>query len=107
MDGTKIISMIVEYLDILDSLNFLHMSLKSMQKSFDLTCKKGYYPHFINKANNLDYLGLYPEHKYYGAEYIYQTMREPIYLNGIRSKKRNVFAISWSYCPTVWAMSKY
>ena len=53
MDGTKILSMVVENLQFLDSLNYLPMSLKSMPKSFDLTCKKGYY-HFFNTANNLD-----------------------------------------------------
>jgi hypothetical protein len=57
MDGTKILSMIVENLHFLDSLNFLPMSLKSMPKSFDLTCKKGYYPQFFNTAKNLEYMG--------------------------------------------------
>jgi hypothetical protein len=42
MDGTKILSMRVENLNILDSLNFLPMGLKSMPKSFDFTCKKGH-----------------------------------------------------------------
>jgi hypothetical protein len=37
MDGTKILSMIVENLHFLYSLNFLPMSLKIMPKSFDLT----------------------------------------------------------------------
>jgi len=40
MDGTKILSMIVENLHFFDSFNFVPMSLKSMPKSFDLTCKK-------------------------------------------------------------------
>jgi hypothetical protein len=40
MDGAKILSIIVENLHYLDSLNFLPMSLKSMPKSFDLTCNK-------------------------------------------------------------------
>jgi hypothetical protein len=44
------------------------VSLKSMPKSFELTSKKGYYPHFFNTANNLDYVGRYPEPKYYGAD---------------------------------------
>ena len=70
MDGTKILSVIVENLHFLDSLNFLPMSLKSMPKSFDFTCKKGYYPHFFNTANNLEYVGPYPEPKFYGAEYM-------------------------------------
>jgi hypothetical protein len=46
------------------------MNLKSTPKSFDLTCKKGYYPHFLNTAMNLDYVGAYPELKYYGVDYM-------------------------------------
>jgi hypothetical protein len=64
MDGTKILSMVVENLHFLDSLNYLPMCLKSMPKSFDLTCKKGYYPHIFNTANNLDYVGPHPETKF-------------------------------------------
>ena len=40
MDGTKILSMTVEHLKFLDSLNFLPMSLKSMPKSFDPQSEK-------------------------------------------------------------------
>ena len=65
-DGTKILIMSVEHLKFLDSLNFLPMSLKSTPKSFDLTCKKGYYTHFFNTAGNLDYVGPYPEPVFYG-----------------------------------------
>ena len=70
MVGTKILSMSVENLYFLDSLNFMPMILKSMPKSFDLTCKKGYYPHIFNTANNLDYVGRYSEPKYYGADFM-------------------------------------
>jgi hypothetical protein len=70
MDGSKILSMKVEGLIFLDSLNFLPMSLKNMPKSFDLSCKKGYYPHFFNTAKNLVYEGRYPEPFYYGADYM-------------------------------------
>ena len=70
MDGTKILSMVVENFFFLDSLNFLPMSLKSMPKSFDLTCKKGYYINFFNSAENLDYVGPYPKPKFYGADYM-------------------------------------
>ena len=38
MDGTKILSKIVENLHLLDSLNFLPVNLKSMPKSYDRTC---------------------------------------------------------------------
>jgi hypothetical protein len=65
MDGSEILSMVVENFHFLDSLNFLPMTLKSMPKSFDLTCKKGYYPHFFNTASNLNYEGPYPDPEFY------------------------------------------
>jgi len=52
----------------LDSLNYLPMNLKSMPKSFDLTCKKGYYPRFFNTASNVNYVGPYPKLEFYGAD---------------------------------------
>jgi len=57
MDGTKILSMSVENFCLLDSLNFMPMRLKNMPKAFDLTCKKRYYPHFLNKANKFRLCG--------------------------------------------------
>jgi hypothetical protein len=70
MDGTKILSTIVDNFHFVDSLNFLPIILKIMPKSFGLTCKKGYYPHFVNRAENLDFVGSYPEPEYYGADYM-------------------------------------
>ena len=67
MDGSKILSMVVENFHFLDSLNYLPMSLKSMPKSFDLTWNKGYYPNF-NTASNLNYEGPYPEPEFYEAD---------------------------------------
>ena len=75
MDGTQILSMVVENLHFLNSINYLPMSLKSMPKSFDFTCKKGYYPHFFNTANNLDYVGPYPEPKFYGSDFMSREER--------------------------------
>jgi hypothetical protein len=71
-----------------------------MPKSFDLTCKKGYFPHFLNTANNLDYVGPYPEPKFYGADYMsgderahclewYEEQKDKIFCN-----KQELFA----YC---------
>ena len=51
----------LEKLHFLDSLNFMPMSLKIMLKSFDLTCKRGYYPNFFNTSKNLDYVALIPD----------------------------------------------
>jgi hypothetical protein len=68
LDGSKIFSMVVENFHILDSLNYLPMRSKSMPKSFDLTCRKGYYAHF-NTASNLNYVGSQPEPEFYGANF--------------------------------------
>jgi len=75
MDDTKILIIIVEKLHFLDSLNFLPMSQKITPKSFDLTCKKGYYRYFFNTGNKLEYVGPYPEPKVYGAVYIFGMVR--------------------------------
>ena len=59
MDSTKNLSMSMENLHFLDSLNFMPMRFGSLPESFDLTCKKGCYFHFFNTANNLDYVKPY------------------------------------------------
>jgi hypothetical protein len=61
--------MIFENLYFLDSLNFQPRSLESVPKSFDLTCKKVYYPHFYNTDNNLKYVGTSPEPKFQLTDY--------------------------------------
>jgi len=66
--GSKILSMVVEKLHFLDSFNYLPMSLKSVPKSFDLTCRKGYYPHFFNMVSNLNYGGSYTAPEFYGTD---------------------------------------
>ena len=82
--------MTVEHLHFLDSLNFLPMSLKSMPKSFDLTCKKGYYPHFFNTTKNLDYVGPYSEPVFYGADYMSGDEREQ-FLEWYGGQKDKIF----------------
>ena len=47
MNGTKVLSMRVENLNVLYSLHFWQMSLKSITKSLDLTSKKGNYPNYL------------------------------------------------------------
>ena len=91
MDGSKILSMVVENLHFLDSLNYLPMSLKNMPKSFDLTCKKGHYPHFFNAANNLDYVGSHPELKFYGADFMSDDERTQFsaWYEGVKDKMFN------------------
>jgi hypothetical protein len=45
------------------------MGLESMPKSFDLACKNGTIPIYLTRPKFLDYVGPYPEPKYYGADF--------------------------------------
>ena len=78
--GTKIMMMRVGKglnMRILDSLNYLPMKLSALTKSFGLNeLKKGYFPHFFNTGENQNYIGPYPEPRFYGADYMGKSERE-------------------------------
>ena len=50
-----------------DSLNFLPMALKKFTKTFGLTTKKGFYPHFFNTPEHESYIGPIPSEAAFGA----------------------------------------
>jgi len=89
MDDSKILSMVVENFHFLDSLNYLPVNLKSMSKSFNLTCKKGYYPHFFNTTSNLNYVGPYHEPEFYGVDCL--LMNAPYLCSGMKNRKVSYF----------------
>jgi hypothetical protein len=66
LGGSKILNISVENLNFVESQRFAN----EFQKTFDLTCKKRYYTHFFNMANNSDYVCPHPETKYYGAHFM-------------------------------------
>ena len=104
MDGTRIVSMVVENLHFLDSLNYLPMNLKSLPKSLDLTCKKGYYSHFFNRPGIWNTWALIPNPSSVGQT-TYQVMSEPSFWKGTGSKRTKCFAMSKNSWPTAWTMS--
>jgi len=73
-----------------------------MPKSFDLTCKEGYYSQFFNTANNLDYVCPHPEPKHYGAEYI-SSDELALFLKWSEELKGKIFCSK----PTARTMSMY
>lgn len=77
MRGTKILHLKVANVQFLDSFLYFPMSLSSLLKTFNLciNLKKGYFPHFFNKAENQDYIGKYPEKEFFGGD----TMKEEEY----------------------------
>ena len=64
------------------------MNLKTMHNYFDLTCKKGYYPQFINTANNLNYVGSHREPKYYWLDFMSGDLRAQFsaWYEGVKDK---------------------
>jgi G:T-mismatch repair DNA endonuclease (very short patch repair protein) len=77
LNGAKILCMKMEHVTFLDSLNFLPMSLRNLPKAFGLpSVSKGHYPHFFNTLENLDYVGRYPECRFYGVDYMTEIERQ-------------------------------
>ncbi|CAC5359404.1 unnamed protein product [Mytilus coruscus] len=79
-NGTQIMYMVVGRglnIRVLDSLNFLPMKLSKIPKAFGLKeLKKGYFPHFFNTMDNQNYIGPYPDIKYYGCDYMNKDDRK-------------------------------
>ena len=78
-----------------------------MPKSFDLTCKKGYYINFFNSAENLDYVGPYPKPKFYGADYMSSDERAQFLEWREEEMDKPFFAISRNSWPTAWMLLMY
>jgi len=100
MDGSKFLRMVVENLQLLDSLNYLPMSLKSMSKSFDLACKKGHYHNFFNTVNNLDYMDSHPKPKFYQADFMSgdEGTQFSVWYEGVKEKIFNNREELLAYC---------
>ncbi len=68
-------------LRFIDSFNFLPMGLAKLPDAFGLDCgSKGYFPHFFNSPENQNYVGPYPDPKYYGVSQMIISDREKFYI---------------------------
>ncbi|KAG8239562.1 hypothetical protein J437_LFUL019255 [Ladona fulva] len=70
LTGTKIMTMRVNNITFKDSLNFLPMPLSKLPKTLNIgnDLMKGFFPHFFNTMENVDYVGPLPSKKFYGYE---------------------------------------
>ena len=68
MSGEKIILMRMEHMKFIDSISFPPIPLRKLSSAFGLTASKGWYPHYFNTHENLDYVGLIPDTSYYGID---------------------------------------
>lgn len=82
INGSKILQIKVGRYRFIDSLNFFSVALSKLPDMFKLNCNaKGYYPHFFNTEQNSNYIGCFPDMKYYGV-------------GNMRAKERKKF-IEW------------
>ncbi|XP_053536862.1 uncharacterized protein mcf2lb isoform X1 [Ictalurus punctatus] len=64
----------------IDSLSFLPMKLSSIPKAMGFSeSKKGYFPHFWNTVEHQDYVGPYPDPKFYGVDGMMPKDREEFF----------------------------
>lgn len=69
MNGSRLLQIKIGRYRFLDSLNFFAAPLSKLPKMFNLSCaSKGYYPHYFNTDENVDYVGPIPAIEYYGVD---------------------------------------
>ena len=95
MDGTKILSMIIENLHFFDSLNFLPMSLKLCPNHLIPHASRGIILTSSTRPKIWNMWVLYPEPKFYGADYMSGDDRAQ-FLEWYEERKTKFSAISRS-----------
>ena len=62
---------------VIDSLNFLPMKLSKLPEAFKIKkLKQGWFPHYSNTRKNQNYVGPYPEAKYYCHNFMGEEERK-------------------------------
>jgi G:T-mismatch repair DNA endonuclease (very short patch repair protein) len=70
MKGAHILCMQFGHIKMIDSLNFMQMPLSKLPATLGLNpaLKKGWFPHLFNTHDNRDYVGPYPEIRFYDPD---------------------------------------
>lgn len=77
MNGTKILRIKIGRYSFLDSINFFSCPLAALPKMFSIEDhSKGFYPHFFNTPQNLNYIGVLPDLEYFDVDNMKQKKRE-------------------------------
>jgi len=105
MNGLKILSMQMEHLHFLDSVNYLPMPLRKLPEAFGLASSKSWYPHYFNTQANLDYVGPIPDTRYYGADEMGWGREGTFYL-GTKCRKTRSLIIDTCWSNTAKMMSR-
>jgi len=98
--GHKFLRIEYKNVVILDSFSFLPMALSCFSETFNIETKKGYFPHLFSKLENLNYIGSYPDKKFYGYEFLNINQKHK-FDSWYDSVKENVFNYKndlYDYC---------
>jgi len=68
LNGLKIVSIKIHYIQFLDSVSYMPMLLRKLPEAVGLQASKSWFPHLFNMKANLDYVGPIPDIKYYDAD---------------------------------------
>lgn len=77
-NGSKLMSIFSKPFNIriIDSFNFLPMSLSKLPKTFGIEeLKKGFFPHLFNRPENQSYVGAVPSEAFYCPDFMNTTER--------------------------------
>ena len=104
--GTKILSMVVENLHFLNSLNYLPMTLKGIRKSFDLTWKEGVLSPLLLHGQKFELCGTLSRTQVLCGRLYVRWWVSPIFglVWGLKDKRWSRGKNCW---PTVWTTSMY
>ncbi|XP_031342339.1 uncharacterized protein LOC116170237 [Photinus pyralis] len=79
MRGTKLVTMLLDNVKFLDSLNYFQMALRKLPQVFGLTeLKKGYFPHLFNRTEHQNYVGPIPSIEAFEPDNLIRAEREEL-----------------------------
>ncbi|CAF1071386.1 unnamed protein product [Brachionus calyciflorus] len=102
VNGTKILSIKFRKLKIIDSYSFLSMPLSDFSITFNLNESKGHFPHLFNLPENQNYIGAYPDRKFYGSEF-FASKKKAEFNNWYDSVKHETFDFKQQFLDYCWS----
>jgi hypothetical protein len=105
VNGSKIMEIRYAGIIIRDSANFIPMPLSQFPKAFNLSeLKKGYFPHKFNKPENKNYVGPYPDAKYYQPEFMTREKKQDFeQFYRVQINRKNVFDFKKEFEDYCWS----
>lgn len=76
INGTKIMKISVGRFIFLDSVNYLCSPLSKLPKMFNINHKKGWFPHLFHTHENINFIGSYPDKKFYSPDTMNENERK-------------------------------